>query len=91
MNSWDSIQFFRFCRIPARFHHNHCSWFAGITVEDMLGTKKLLLRAFWEKVPTLRDFETLGGVYCEFLNIGGRIKNRPKLQGVIRTFPQIKY
>jgi hypothetical protein len=34
---------------------------AEITVEDMLGNKKLLLRAFWEKVPTLRNFETLGG------------------------------
>jgi hypothetical protein len=46
----------------------------------MLGTKKLLLRAFWEKVPTLRDFETLRGVHCEFLNISDRIENRLKLQ-----------
>jgi hypothetical protein len=52
--SWDSSQFSRFCR-------NYCSWFAGITVEDMLGTKKLLLRAFWKKVPTLRNYETSGG------------------------------
>jgi hypothetical protein len=35
--------------------------FVGITVEDMLGTKKLPLRAFWEKVPTLRNFETSRG------------------------------
>jgi hypothetical protein len=37
----------------------------------MLGTKKLILRAFWEKVPTLRDFENFGRVHCKFLNIGG--------------------
>jgi hypothetical protein len=36
---------------------------AEITVEDMLGNKKLLLRAFWKKVPTLRNFETWGGGY----------------------------
>jgi hypothetical protein len=59
--SWDFGQFSRFCRIPTRFRLNYCSWFAGITVEDMLGTKKLLLRAFWEKVPALRNFETLRG------------------------------
>jgi hypothetical protein len=59
--SWDFGQFSRFCRILARFCRNHCSWFIGITVEDMLGTKKLLLRAFWEKMPTLKNFETSGG------------------------------
>jgi hypothetical protein len=35
--------------------------FSGITVEDMLGTKKLLLMSLWEKVPTLRNFETSRG------------------------------
>jgi hypothetical protein len=35
--------------------------FVGITVEDMLGTKKLPLRAFSKKVPTLRNFETSKG------------------------------
>jgi hypothetical protein len=64
--SWDSDQFSRFCRIPTRFRQNHCSWFAEITVEDMLETKKLLLRAFWEKVPTLRNFETSGGNIVNF-------------------------
>ena len=39
---------------------------AEITVEDMLGNKKLLLRAFWEKVLTLRNFETLGGYIVNF-------------------------
>ena len=34
---------------------------AEITVEDMLENKKLLLKAFWKKVPTLRNFETSGG------------------------------
>jgi hypothetical protein len=38
---------------------------AEITVEDML-EKKLLLRAFWEKVPTLRNFETLGEYIMNF-------------------------
>jgi hypothetical protein len=55
--------------IPAnffRFRRNHHSWFAGITVKDMLGTKKLLLRAFWEKMPTLRNFETLEGYIVNF-------------------------
>jgi hypothetical protein len=64
--SWDSGQFSRFCRIPTRFRLNYCSWFAGITVEDMLGTKKLLLRAFWEKVPALRNFETLREYIANF-------------------------
>jgi hypothetical protein len=52
-NSWDSANF---------------SDFAGITVHDYLESllrtcweKKLLLRAFWEKVPTLREIKTLGG------------------------------
>jgi hypothetical protein len=40
--------------------------FAGITVEDSLGTKKLVLRAFWKKVPTLKDFETLVGYIMNF-------------------------
>ena len=39
---------------------------AEITVEDMLGNKKLLLRAFWEKVPTLRNFETSRGYIVNF-------------------------
>jgi hypothetical protein len=56
----------------------------------MLETKKLLLRAFWEKVPTSRNFETSGGVHCEFLNIGGRIENRPKLQGANPFFVLVK-
>jgi hypothetical protein len=37
-----------------------------LSVEDMLGTKKLLLRAFWEKVPTLRNFETSGAYIANF-------------------------
>jgi hypothetical protein len=46
------------------------------------------LRAFWEKVLTLKDFETLGEVHCEFLNIGDRIKNGLKLQGDNPYFSQ---
>jgi hypothetical protein len=35
-----------------------------------------------DRVPTLRNFETLGGgVHCEFLNIDGQIENHSKLQG----------
>jgi hypothetical protein len=37
--SLDSSQFFRFCRIPARFRRNHCLWFAGIIVEGILKNK----------------------------------------------------
>ena len=39
---------------------------AEITVEDMLGNKKLMLRAFWEKVHTLKIFETSGGYIVNF-------------------------
>ena len=39
---------------------NHCALFIGITVQDMLGKKKLLLRAFWEKVLELKKIKTLG-------------------------------
>jgi hypothetical protein len=37
-------------------------------------------------VPTLKNLETLG-VYCEFLNIDGRIENHLKLQGGDPYFP----
>jgi hypothetical protein len=55
--------FTRFRRIPANFSDfaGIRQDLAGIIVEDMLGTKKLLLRAFWEKVHILRNFETSGG------------------------------
>jgi hypothetical protein len=34
-----------------------------------------------DRVPTLKNFETLGMVHCEFLNISDRIENHFKLQG----------
>jgi hypothetical protein len=39
-------------------------------------------------VPTLRNFETWG-VHCKFVNISGRIKNHPRLQGGGLYFPLI--
>ena len=53
--------------------------FAGITVEGILG-KKNWKCLHWEKLK-------LWGAHCEFLNIGGRIENHPKLQGANPYFP----
>ena len=58
-----------------------------ITVEDMLGNKKLLLRAFWEKMHTLRNFETSGGYIVNFYTSVAELKIAINFRGLICTFP----
>ena len=55
--------------------------FAGITVKGIL-EKKNWKCLHWEKLK-------LWGAHCEFLNIGGRIENHPKLQGTNPYFPLV--
>jgi hypothetical protein len=69
-----SLDFAKFRQIRGIL--SNFSDFAKITFHDYLESllrtcweKKLLLRAFWEKVPTLREIKTFGGgggrVHCE--------------------------
>jgi hypothetical protein len=62
----------RFCQIPVRFHRNHCSWFAIIIVEGILGKKNL-------EVPTLREIQTLRGYIVKIETSVDQIKNHHKL------------
>ena len=49
--------------------------------------KKLLLRAFWEKVLTLKDFETLEGYIVKIETLVTELKITLNFRGVICTFP----
>ena len=52
-----------------------------------IGKQKVTVEGILEKSAYIEKFWNFGGVHCEFLNIGGRIENRPKLQGVNPYFP----
>ena len=72
---------------PARFCRNHCAWFARITIENMLGKKKLLLRAFWEKVLELKEIKTFGESVMKIETLMAELKISVNFRRVIRTFP----